>query len=436
MEIIDCKFFLIPKPMKKHLYLLLFLFGALLRILIIYIFKRLKNDENESNGNNNENHSKTLNQLLTKNYFEIINNVLSALFLGIPHFFNRMINKDENKYIYQQTYNTNSQKIDFINCNDNNEPNRPLLVIKIIFIISTVDIICQLLIPINYIIGDKSTEDHSHLYFLLFFDIFARYLFSRWILKAYFYIHHKLSFLLSIIGIIHIIIVGISVKFIQKDDSYSLLFIVIVSIRTILYSFEDIMNKVAFRALSILPYTLIFYNGLFMLGYFSIISIFFFSFKLYDFHNDFDILFEIKFSLFFIPFNILRNYYLIKVIETFSAQYISLLRVAESIIIFCNYIIIKFIEGNKQKTIIFKLRIWQYILQFIGFFFLLISTLIHNEIIIINHPKLKAKTEYYLDKDADKEQNNTIISDTFFSETFGDKSLTNLYDDLTGSDIS
>ena len=431
MEIIDCKFFLIPKPMKKHLYLLLFLFGALLRILIIYIFKRLKNDENESNGNNNENHSKTLNQLLTKNYFEIINNVLSALFLGIPHFFNRMINKDENKYIYQQTYNTNSQKIDFINCNDNNQPNRPLLVIKIIFIISTVDIICQLLIPINYIIGDKSTEDHSHLYFLLFFDIFARYLFSRWILKAYFYIHHKLSFLLNIVGLIPITIVDIYVKILKKKE-YNSFYVCIVSIRVVLYSFEDIMNKVAYIYLSILPCSLLFYNGLFMLCYFIIISILFFLFGLYDFKNNFDIFFQIKYSLCYIPFNILRNYYINKVIDTFSAQYIALLRVTEAIIIFSYNNISKYFTINNNNN---NLTSWQIIIQYIGFFLLLISSLIHNEIIIINHPKLKAKTKYFLDMDADREQISSINS-SLFSKYTSSSSITDLYDSLTGSDIS
>ena len=442
MEIINCKLFLIPKPMKKHLYLILFLIGALLRVLIPYLYVKIIVKEEK------------FGKPLTKKYCEIINNVLSALLMGIPYFLNRIRNKDKDKNIQQQTYKTNSQKIDFIN---NNETNRSILMIKIIFLISTVDIICQLLIPIYYIIEkpdkikDKDKDknlnkkkyhlpDQSHLYCLLFFDIFARYIFSRLILKTYFYIHQTLSFILSIIGLIPITIVDILVKilpYIYSDNKYySLLFIAIVSIQLILYSFEDIMNKVAFRALSILPYTLIFYNGLFMLGYFVIISIFFISFNLIDFHEDFSFKFTILHSLCYLPFNILRNYYLIKVIDTFSAQYMTLLRVAESIIIFCNFIIIKFIEGNNQETIKFELRIWQFIMQLIGFFFLLISTLIHNEFIIINHPKLRAKTEYYLDKDADKEQNSPINTDTCFSETITDNSLPNLYDDLTGSDIS
>ena len=170
MEIINCKLFLIPKPMKKHLYLILFLIGALLRVLIPYLYVKIIVKEEK------------FGKPLTKKYCEIINNVLSALLMGIPYFLNRIRNKDKDKNIQQQTYKTNSQKIDFIN---NNETNRSILMIKIIFLISTVDIICQLLIPIYYIIEkpdkikDKDKDknlnkkkyhlpDQSHLYCLLF----------------------------------------------------------------------------------------------------------------------------------------------------------------------------------------------------------------------------------------------------------------------------
>ena len=272
MEAINCKLFIIPKLLRKHIYLLFFLLGALFRVLIPDIFTK---DENES---------KDLKYLLTKKYFEIIRNVVSALLLGIPHLLNRMRNRDEEyKKIKQQTYVTNKQKINFI-YNDNESSRIPIM-LKIIFIIASVDVFCQLAVPIKFIIEDKILDneilnaDHNHLYFLLFFDIFARYFFSRWILRTYFYIHHYLSFLLNLIGLIPISFVDIWVKVIGNEKNKSKfdpLFIAIISVQLIMYSFEDIMNKVAFRALSILPYTLIFYNGLFQLGYFIIISILFF----------------------------------------------------------------------------------------------------------------------------------------------------------------
>ncbi len=111
----------------------------------------------------------------------------------------------------------------------------------------------------------------------------------------------------------------------------------------------------------------------------------------------------------------------------------ALLRVTECSIIFIyNKIAYNILIPESNK---FHLDTFQFTIQCIGFFFLIMSSLIHNEIIIINHPKLKAKTQVYLDKDADKEQNASINSDTYISSTLTN-SQTNLYDDLTGSDMS
>ena len=430
MEVITCKFFIIPKLMKKHIYLLLFLLGSLFKILIPDILIKLRDKKDEAE-------YKDLKYLLTKKYFEIIRNVLSCLILGIPHLLNKMRNKDEEyKNMEQQAFITNEQKINFI-YNDNEKSRIPIM-LKIIFIIASVDVFCQLAVPIKFIIEDKILDneilnaDPNNLYFLLFFDIFARYFFSRWILRTYFYIHHYLSFLLNLIGLILISFVDISVKIFGDNSKYNFLFVAIISVQLIMYSFEDIMNKVAFRALSILPYTLIFYNGLFQLGYFIIISILFFSFKLNDF-TDINWQFEIQYSICFIPFNILRNYYLVEVIDKFSAQHMALLRVTECSIIFIYNKIACDVSTPESNE--FVLERYQFIIQCIGFFFLIMSSLIHNEIIIINHPKLKAKTQVYLDKDADKEQNASINSDTCISSTLTN-SQTNLYDDLTGSDMS
>ena len=467
MEVINCRLFIIPRFMKKHIYLLLFIIGALTRVLFPDILEHFSNSDNGSNNSNknqngtnstnisniitfledmndganktssNNTDIKQLQNLLTKRYIEIIYNVLSAVLLGIPHFLNKMRNKEENKNRRQQTYITNNQNINFIYLK--NESSRIPLMLKIIFIISSVDVFCQLTVPIKYIIEYKyfdciQSNHQSHFYSVLFFDIFARYFFSRWILKTYFYIHHKLSFILSIIGLIPISIVDFHAKYGSNDNKYNLLFISVISIQLIVYSFEDIMNKVAFRALSILPYTLIFYNGLIQFGYFIIISILFFSFELYDRQFRFDFLYELKKSICFLPFNILRNYYLMKVIDTFSAQHMALLRITETSIIFMYDQTLKQHINKKEDYKVYN-NIHETIIQFLGFLILIVASLIHNEIIIINHRKLKAKTQFYLDKDADKEQNVSINSDTCFSDS-GTNSVTNLYDDLTGSDMS
>ena len=422
MEVIQCKFIMIPKLTGKRWYFFMFILGIILRVLALDLVPLFHPTPEQK---------KTLNYLLTQKYFEIARNIGSSLILGLPHFYYKLMNKSDYKKKKLQTYNP--QRVMFIY---NEQKSRTPNMLKIILVISSVDIICQLLLPIKYIIEDKiiRTEinytPYYHLYSLLFFDIFARYFFSRLILKTYFYIHHKLSFLLNLIGLIPIAIVDILVKFNEEKEYYfNLLFVLVNSLQLILYSFEDIMNKVAFLSLSILPCTLIFYSGLFQLCYFIIISVPFFIFY-YD-KNNIDLFFEFKSFICFAPFDIIRRVYLIKVIDKFSAQHMTLLKVSEAI---CIYIYMNIAEQLNLRNQVFRLTYWHYIIQGIGFIFLLISTLIHNEIIIINHPKLKAKTEYYLGKDADNEQNSSFYSDTFFTES--KDSASNLYDDLTGSDMS
>ena len=423
MEVIKCKLFLITKPTKKHSYFFLFILGSFLRVLIPDLLKKYLEKKGQIVFSNTD-----LKFRLTQKYFELIRNIGSDLLFGIFYFIHKIRNKDEPKKNSQRTYQSNNQKIYFI---FNDESSRIPTTYKIILIISIVDIICQLLIPIYFILEDrffssKKVEiEPNQLYYLLFFDIFARYLFSRWILKTFFYLHHYLSFILSLIGLICITIIDIMTKT-EKNINF-LIFVIISSVQLILYSFEDIMNKVAFRTLYILPNTLIFFKGLFQIIYFGIISAFLFGF---GFYSEYKHIYRIETENFvcFVLFNILRTYYLVKVIDKFSAQHMTILRVLECIVLFVYQLIQE--KHNGLET-------WQLALQIIGFSFLTIASLIHNELIIINHPKLKAKTEYYLDKDADKEQYSSFCSDTLFTESKdSSNSVTNLYSDLTGSDMS
>ena len=428
MEVIKCKLFLITKPTKKHSYFFLFILGSFLRVLIPDLLKKYLEKKGQIVFSNTD-----LKFRLTQKYFELIRNIGSDLLFGIFYFIHKIRNKDEPKKNSQRTYQSNNQKIYFI---FNDESSRIPTTYKIILIISIVDIICQLLIPIHFILEDQFFSEKevvqiepNQLYYLLFFDIFARYLFSRWILKTFFYLHHYLSFILSLIGLICITIIDIMTKT-EKNINF-LIFVIISSVQLILYSFEDIMNKVAFRTLYILPNTLIFFKGLFQIIYFGIISAFLFGFGFYKEYNQNIYRIETEHFLCFALFNILRTYYLVKVIDKFSAQHMTILKVLECIVLF----VYQLFQMNDEEEK--RLKNWGLALQIIGFSFLTIASLIHNELLIINHPKLKAKTEYYLDKDADKEQYSSFCSDTLFTESKdSSNSVTNLYSDLTGSDMS
>ena len=78
------------------------------------------------------------------------------------------------------------------------------------------------------------------------------------------------------------------------------------------------------------------------------------------------------------------------------------------------------------------------IIQLSSFVILLISTLIHNEIIIINYQVLKAKTQYYLDKDAYNEEMYSYYSNTMFSNSKDNDSSSesDFFDNLTCKDFN
>lgn len=430
MGIIKCGFFMIPKLNKKYWYFAFFLIGSILRVIIPDLLKL----------NDNLILEKDFKKLLTLNYLEIVRNIVSDLLFGIFHFIYIIRNKDDYKRRKQFKYNKHSIKINFI---FNDESRRNPRIFKLISIISLVDFTCQLLLPLKYLLEDSLGKlilitSPFHFNCLLVIDIISRYLFSLCILRTYFYAHHHLSILLNLIALLALGVVDFSFKFYLKAENaryeYNSLYIVVIALQYILYSLEDIMNKVALRTLYILPTTLVFYKGLFeLIILFPVISIFFFVLKLYNFSfvgEEWRIYELVLYFIAFIPFNILRTFSLVNVIDKFTAQHMSFLKVSEAITLFVYY----FCIGEEKK---FGLEIWAYIIQIISFLILLISSLIHNEIIIINHPKLKAKTEYFLDKDANKEQNNvSYYSNTLLSDSRNPSStVSNLYSDLSQSEL-
>ena len=284
---------------------------------------------------------------------------------------------------------------------------------------------------------DFKTISSDHLNSFLFIDILSRYLFSLLILNTYFYAHHYFAFFLNFISLSILVIVDYK----YKINKYDILYIIIIGIKTILYSLEDIMNKVAFNTLYILPITLIFYKGLFQsVVYVPIITILFFSFKLYNF-DDFSFRKQVQLFFTFVPFNIIRTIYLVDVIDRFTAQHMSFLKVSEALILFIFYLAI----GEENKIFEIKLNqkinldnIWSYgayITQILAFIILLFSTLIHNEIIIVNIKKLKEKTEFFLGQDAHREQDSSYFSDTLFSNSMNSND-SSINSDMSRSDTS
>ena len=432
MEMNKCCCLVFPTLSKKYWYFAWFLIGSFLRTSVPYFLGLIKykyTTENDYEKNN-------FKQLITTMYFETIRNIASDLLCGIFHCIYTIRNRD--KKIQAKPRATN--EISFI---FNDETNKNSQMRKLIFIISFIDIICQILLPIKYMVErllnneDFKIISSDHLNSFLFIDILSRYLFSLLILNTYFYAHHYFAFFLNFISLSTLVIIDYK----YKINKYDILYIVIIGIKTILYSLEDIMNKVAFNTLYILPITLIYYKGLFQsVVYLPIITILFFSFKLYNF-DDFSFRKEVQLFVTFVPFNIIRTIYLVDVIDRFTAQHMSFLKVSEALILFIFYLAI----GEENRIFEIKLNqkinldnIWSYgayITQILAFIILLFSTLIHNEIIIVNVKKLKEKTEFFLGQDAHREQDSSFFSDALFSNSMNSND-SSINSDMSRSDTS
>ena len=300
-EIKKCFCLLIPKFTSKYWYFFWFLLGSLLRQSIPELIGEVikKFDEKNSNDKNDIKYPEI------DKYFDMLANILSDLITGI---FLLIFKNSENSDEQPKNKNSNSLQISFL---FNDETNKTPLFRKLIFIISSLDLICQLIFLIKNIIfnelnilTDKDINT-SYLYSLLIIDITTRYCFSRLILKTYFYAHHKLSFILNFFAFPFLLYVDI--KKISQND---ILNVFLTLSQYTLYSLEDIVDKVALETLFIIPTALLFYKGLYQLIPFIFISIICRFFHFIKFEKPYTTKLIIT-KLFFIPFNILRNIHLV-----------------------------------------------------------------------------------------------------------------------------
>ena len=394
-EIMKCGYILIPKFTSKYWYFFWFLLGSLFRQCIPdLVMQSIPESEFKEKFKNPE----------VDKFLDMVGNILSDLFTGIFVFISKKqgtLEREKEK----KNKKHNALQISFL---FNDETHKTPLFRKLILTISIIDLICQIIFLIKNIIFNEiqkknyTTKDElntASLYSLLIIDITARYCFSWLILNTYFYAHHKLSFILNFFFALPILLI-VDIIQITKNDilNYFLTFI-----QYTLYSLEDIIDKVALETLFIIPTALLFYKGLYQFIPFIIISIICRYFKFIQFDIPF-IKQRIIAKTLFIPFNILRNIHLVKVIDIFTAQHMSHLRVWETLLLFIYTEIFSTfspkIQGNSENGPLF------YVLKCISLVILLISSLIHNEIIIINIDRFKSKTRYFLDKDAILEQNN------------------------------
>ena len=392
----ETKCLICPKLDFKNIYILIFVLTSLFRRLIPKIIQKLDNNDN-----------KPPNTVIY--YFDIVSNFFSYIISSF------LIIKDKLKKGYNKEQITTSE-------GEKTIKNMRRFFFIIIPLIALTDFLGQLCLYFFCRIQSNKSEidkyiSQEDLFFIIFFDISFRYIFSRILLKSYFYKHHYLSMILTFVGSIPLLIIAMKnifeIKNISDQKDSIIVFIFLYLIRALLFSLEDVFNKIALNKLLLRPYQLMFYKSLFEM--IPIIGL-----SVPEIIKDFDDFKKIYNNL--LGFLLYRGVYIIfgfflffayiSIIELVNPNHLSILKSLEFIAFYINNTIWDFIEKEKND-----IKYFNYIFEFISCIILLFAALLHNEMIIIKKCGLYECTDYYktevkgfsnidVDFDADKTLTN------------------------------
>ena len=391
------EYIFVPRLTKKHLLFLFFSISSFFREFISFkAFSELFIDP-----------EKDKEEEVQKRYFDILQNVFSDLLQGILFLLEIIRRKKEASKLKNKKINkTESELV-------NNDKNTTKCgIIGTLVKIAVIDFFCQLMFLIIVLIL-KVDDPIKRCYrdFVLIIDITSRFLFCRYILKTYFYRHHIASMIVNIFVFFVICVLDISNIINPKENNetrykpYKIItFGIALVLQTIAYSYEDVLNKIALTKGNITPYSLLFYKGLFQVPL-VLVTTFFIMYYKKDEKNVFEIFINSNIVSFvsirrsiFIVFNILRSIFLVQVIDKFSSQYLSILKVLESLLIFIYYLIFE----NEH------FYLYENIILIISFLILVLTSLVYNEIVVLNIFGLQDYTQHGLDVLAEKDLRDAI----------------------------
>ena len=335
----------------------------------------------------------------------IIGDLLAGFFVLFTIYSLKEENKEENEAKDKKIKTSNFTDLIYNNIIEvkHNKIKSLLILISVLYLSA-----CSSYFAFHLIIKDKKNEkielEDYQMDWKIGIDFIVRHLFSRIILKIKFHRHNKLSLIICSFGFLLMTIQDfISFKHDIKNNII-LIFIFFELLRVTLFSLSDVLSRVLLIDHYILPQTLMFYRGLIGFCILLIITpILYFTSQLKFSLLKTKLLFRILFKVLYIILTFFKAFCLVKVIFIFTAQYVSFLVVAEcfgaSIYHFYKYL---FFSDDKYKDIM------EFIIDIASLIIILFSTLLYNEIIIINRCGLNETTKNALLKNSDQEMNDIL----------------------------
>jgi len=379
---------------KEYYYFLIYWCIDLLSLIPSFIFQ-ISNSEMEK-GNIS---------LVKYDYFQMLNLNIADLLSGFLVLITCCRMKSEKEIMNEKNKNRNSiMNIDLIYNNFAEKKNKYILIL----ILSILELLARssnLLFNLFY--EDVILKNYD-LEWLFWLDIISRIIFSKIILNTSLHKHHYISVIIFLFGSIIMTIFGI-LSLIKTNSMIKLLFLIP---RNIIFGLGDIISKIILTYQFVLPQNLIFIKGIFNLGMHLIIFPILWLTNKIDkdiFVNSFGSGIDIAFFIINLIFTFLKVFCIMKIIDRFSPLHVAFVNV---VLCLYQYILSIFIYKLNSNIIIF-------IINIICLIIIIFSTLLFNEIIIINACGLNTYTKKDIllreKKDNDFEnsesRNNSMLSE-------------------------
>ena len=267
------------------------------------------------------------------------------------------------------------------------------------------------------ILGYDKIRD-GEITWLISIDILSRIFFSHFILNQLMYKHHILSIFLTLIGLCSMSITAFIA--IDSDELMNWPYFIFISIKFIISALEDVINKILLINKFLLPQTLMFLRGIYNFFMILVLFSFFYFFKLNKYQLDFDnkkinLIWQILLIIFIIPILFLKSFLIMKVIYIFTPQHVAFINV---VFYMLRLLRCRIISADNEIVISTDV---------IFLLIIIFSTLLFNEMIIINSCGLSENTKTGLLLKEEKEIKDSHSSD-FISNEDIDKSRDSLDD--------